>query len=152
MQAVLRIPDLFTLQKFAGAERILTREVAGVPLLVRVIVTAMRAGVNKLLIIWAPDVDRSAWDQCALFPLLRGLQIAHLVRRFDPDQPASWAGIAETVQEPFYWLPWNWVTHKRALAELVRLSAKPESWEAPALLDKHAVLGNETGRVHEAKG
>ena len=146
MRAVLVIPESSTLQQFAGAERILTREIAGVPLLIRVIATAMRAGVNTVLIVWPPDVDRSIWDQCGPSPLLRGLQIAHLVRRFDPRQPASWAGITETVQEPFYWLPWNWVTHRRALSGRTRQSAKPESWDAPALLDKQAVLGNPASR------
>jgi len=140
MQAVLVIPDSGILGKFPGSERILTREIAGVPLLIRVIATAMRAGVDKLLIIWPPDVDQSIWAQCVVSPLLRGLEIAHLVRQFDPQQPASWAGIAETVQEPFYWLPWNWVTHKRALTGLVQLLARPASWDAPALLEKQAVF------------
>ena len=151
MQAVLVIPESATLRKFRGAEPILTREIAGVPLLIRVIATGMRAGVDKLLIIWAPDVDRSIWDECAAAPLLRGLQIAHLVREFDPNQSSSWAGIAETVQEPFYWLPWNWITHRRALAALAPLQARPASWDAPALLEKQAVLGSTAEFVGQAK-
>ena len=152
MQALLVIPGLSTLQKFAGAERILIREIAGVPLLIRVIATAMRAGVTRVSIVWPPDVDRSIWGQCGSSPLLRDLQMTHLVRRFDPSQPASWAGIAETMPEPFYWLPWNWVTHKRALAELAPLSAKPELWDAPALLERQAVLGSPTSRPREMEG
>ena len=140
MQALLVIPESSTLQTFAGGERILTREIAGVPLLIRVIATAMRAGVNQLLIVWPPDVDRSIWAQCAVSPLLRGLPITHLVRQFDSSQPASWAGIADTVQGPFYWLPWNWVTHKRALAGLAPQSAPPVSWHVAALLEKQAIL------------
>lgn len=152
MQAVLVIPEKSTLQNFAGAGKILTREVAGVPLLIRVIATAMRADVDKLLIVWPPDVDRSMWDQCGSSRLLRGLQIAHLVCQFDPRQAASWAGIAETVQELFYWLPWNWVTHKRALAGLVRELAKPDSWDAPALLERQAICGNATSQPRETEG
>jgi phosphatidylglycerophosphate synthase len=140
MQAVFVIPESATLQKFGGGERILTREIAGVPLLIRVIATAMRAGVTSVLIVWPPDVDRSIWDQCAVSPVLRGLQIALLVRPFDPRLPASWAAIAETVEERFYWLPWNWVTNKRALAGLALQSARSVSWDAPALLEKQAVL------------
>jgi len=140
MQAVLVIPGSQLLQKFADAERILTREIAGVPLLIRVIATAMRAGVDRLLIIWPPDVDQSIWVQCAASPLLRGLQIARLVRQFDPRQPSNWADIAETVQEPFYWLPWNFVTHKWALTALAPVSARPVSCDAPALLEKQAVI------------
>jgi hypothetical protein len=141
MQAVLVIPKSSTLQKFADGENILTREVAGMPLLIRVIASAMRAGVDTLLIVWPEDDHRSIWAQCAASPLLRGLEIYHVVRRFDPRQPGCWAGIRETLQDQFYWLPWNWVTHKRALAGLTALSSPPESWDAPALLEKQAILG-----------
>jgi phosphatidylglycerophosphate synthase len=144
MQAVLVIPEARILREFADAEQILTREIAGVPLLIRVIATAIRAGVDRLLIIWPPDVDQSIWAQCAVSPLLKGLQIAHLVRQFDPRQGSGWAGIAETVQRPFYWLPWNWITHKRALAGLAPLSARPVSWDPPALLEKEAALRSPT--------
>ena len=44
MQAVIAIPTHQILQQFGGAEQALMREVAGVPLLVRVIATAVRAG------------------------------------------------------------------------------------------------------------
>ena len=144
MQAVLVIPESSTLQKFADGENILTREVAGVPLLIRVIATAMRAGVDKLLIVWPQDDLRSVLAPCLMSPLLRGLEINHVVRQFDPRQPASWAGIRETLQDQFYWVPWNWVTHKRALAGLMPLSGPPESWDAPALLEKQAILGGAT--------
>lgn len=134
MQGVLVIPELRTLRQFAGAERILTREIAGVPLLIRVIVTGLRAGLDRLLIVWPPDVDRSIWDEYAISPLLRGLQVAQLVWQFDPRESSSWASIAGTVQEPFYWLPWNWITHKRALAGIVPTSGRPASWDRPALV------------------
>ena len=141
MQAVLVIPDSQILRKFAVAEKILTREIAGVPLLIRVIATAMRAGVDQLLIIWPPDVDQSIWAQCAVSPLLRGLQIALAVRQFDPREPGSWASLGETLQKQFYWLPWNSVTHKWALSALAPVSIRPASWGAPALLEKQAVIG-----------
>lgn len=144
MQAVLVIPESSTLRKFADGENILTREVAGVPLLIRVIATAMRAGVDTLLIVWPQDDHRSMLASCLVSPLLRGLEINHVVRRFDPRQPASWAGIRETLQDQFYWVPWNWVTHKRVLAGLMPLSGPPESWDAPALLEKQAILGGAT--------
>lgn len=153
MHAVLVIPELAALAEFVDAERVLMRGIAGVPLLIRVIATGIRAGITELWIVWPPDVDRSVWDQCGSPPLLRGLQVVHLVRPFDPRQPASWAGLAEVVQEPFYWLPWNWVTTKRALAGLVTpLAAKPESWDAPALLERQAVVGSPTSRPREMEG
>lgn len=144
MQAVLGIPGLWTLRTFADGERILTREIAGVPLLIRVIATAMRAGVDKLVIIWPQDVNRSIWDECAASPLLRGLEIEHLVRQFDPREPGCWASLGDTLQEQFYWLPWNWITHKRALAGMSPLPTRPKSWGSPALLAKEAVLCDRT--------
>ena len=44
MQAVIVIPELSVLRNYADAEDVLTRGIAGVPLLIRVIATAMRAG------------------------------------------------------------------------------------------------------------
>ncbi|PWU11142.1 MAG: hypothetical protein C5B51_03250 [Terriglobia bacterium] len=141
MQGILVIPDSSTLRGFAGAERILTREISGVPLLIRVIATAMRAGMNHLLIIWPPDADRLLWDRCAGSPLLRNLRISHLYQGFEPREPASWAGIEWAIEDQFYWLPWNWITNKWALLGLAPLSGRPESWDAAALLEKHALLG-----------
>lgn len=145
MLAALVIPELSTLREFAGAEKILTQEIAGVPLLIRVIATGMRAGVDRLLIIWPPDADRSIWDRCAASPLLRGLRVAQLVRQFDPRESSNWASIADTVQEPFYWLPWNWITDKRALVGLAPISGRPVSWDRPALVAACETVAGETG-------
>src|SRR6202044_3634061 len=105
--------ELSELRNYADAEGVLTREIAGVPLLIRVVATAMRAGVDSLLVILPPDVDQSIWDRCEASPLLRGLQTGCLVRWFDPRRPDHWDALAVSLQEQFLWLPWNWVTHKR---------------------------------------
>jgi phosphatidylglycerophosphate synthase len=154
MQAVLVIPDSATLRKSAVAETILTREIAGVPLLIRVVATALRAGVNTLLVVWPPDVDQSMWVECAASPLLRGLETTHLVRQFDPREPDNWASLGETLQSQFYWLPWNWITHKWALTALAPQLERPESWDAPALLEKQAVTAFAINRsaAHHADG
>ena len=52
MQAVLAIPDLETLLHFGAQDDALMQRVAGVPLLVRVLATAVRAGVDSVLVIW----------------------------------------------------------------------------------------------------
>ena len=140
MQAVIVVPELFVLLNYADAEGVLTRGIAGVPLLIRVIATAMRAGADSLLLIWPPDVDRSIWNRCAASPLLQGLQIDHVVQPFDARQPASWAAIDAALKDEFLWLPWNWVTHKRALAGLAPLAVRPAAWDAPVLLEKQAAL------------
>lgn len=140
MQAVITIPELAVLRNYADAEGVLTREIAGVPLLVRAIATAMRAGVDSVLMIWPPDVDRSIWSRCAASPVLHGSQITHLVRPFDPRQPDHWDAIAVSLEEQFLWLPWNWVTYKRALTGLAPETVQPATWDAPALLKKLAAL------------
>ena len=140
MQAVIAIPELAVLRKYSEGEGVLTREIAGVPLLLRVIATARRAGADSLLIIWPPDVDPSIWDRCAASPLLHGLQTTCLVRPFDPRCHDNWEAIAGSLAEQFLWLPWNWVTHKRALMELAPLAVQLTAWNTPTLLEKRAAV------------
>ena len=59
MQAMIAIPPRQTLQQFGGPEQALMQEVAGVPLLVRIIATAVRAGLDSVLVIWPDDVANS---------------------------------------------------------------------------------------------
>src|SRR5260370_40434990 len=96
MQAVIAIPPLQTLQKHGGAEQALMQEVAGVPLLVRVIATAMRVGVDSVLVVWPDDVDSSIWERCAASHPLHGLKLYRFFRSpiFDPRRAASCAAIA----------------------------------------------------------
>jgi phosphatidylglycerophosphate synthase len=142
MQALIAIPELSVLRKYTDAEGALTREIAGVPLLVRVIATARRAGVDSLLVIWPPDVGQSIWDRCAAHPLLRDLQITSIVRPFDPRRHDDWLAIAASLADQFLWLPWNWVTNKRVLTELAPLAVQPASWDAPALLERRAAISH----------
>ena len=99
MQAVIAIPPSQTLQQLGGAEQALMQEVAGVPLLVRIIATAMRGGVDSLLVIWPDDVDSSIWERCAASRPLRGLKLYKLFRSsmFDPRCASSWRSAS---QEP----------------------------------------------------
>jgi phosphatidylglycerophosphate synthase len=124
MQAVLAIPALCVLRSYPDAEGVLTRKIAGVPLLIRVIATAMRAGTDKLLVIWPPDVDQSIWNRCSASPLLRGLNITAVAR---PEE------VAASLDEHRFWLPWNLVTHKRALPDVVEgVLLRPETTTAEA--------------------
>jgi len=140
MQAVIAIPDLSILGNHGDVEKVLTREIAGVPLLIRVIATARRAGADSLVVIWPPGIDQSIWNRCAASPLLQGLQVWRLVQPFDPRQPDSWSAIATLLERQFLWLPWNWVTHKRYLTGLSPLAVRPAAWDAPVLLEKQAAI------------
>lgn len=138
MQALITIPPRQVLQKHGGTEQALTQNVAGVPLLIRVVATAMRADVDSVVVIWPEDVDPAIWERCATSRRLLGLKMTKLACPlvFDPQSAASWAAIGEELETAFLWLPWNWVTHKRALAGLSPVPAPPTTWECPALIEK----------------
>jgi len=140
MQAVVAIPGLTALSNYSDGADVLTREIAGIPLLIRVIATARRAGADSLLVVWPEGVDPTVWSRCAAHPLLRGLRITYLVRPFDPQKPDNWRAVAAYLEDQFLWLPWNWVTHKRALAELAPPPHQPVAWNAPALLEKQSAI------------
>ena len=149
MQAVIAIPPRQTLLQFGAAEQALLQEVAGTPLLVRVIATAMRGGVDSLLVIWPDDVDPSIWERCAASRPLRGLKRYKLFRSsmFDPRSTDTWAAIATSLEDRFVWLPWSWITHKRALAGLPSIPVRPSNWDYPTLIEKRAVLYGSRVRV-----
>jgi phosphatidylglycerophosphate synthase len=138
VQAVLAIPGLETLRNYGDAAEVLMQKVAGVPLLIRVVATAARAGVNSVLVIWPEGVNSAILESCAESSLLKNIQVDHLVwpSTFDPQSPAHWAAIWGRLEDRFLWLPWNWVTHKRALARLTPASVLPSTWDYPALLEK----------------
>ena len=148
MQAVIAIPPRPELRKHGSAATALKQEVAGVPLLTRVIATAMRVGVDSLLVIWPDDVDSLIWDRCSASRPLQGLKLARLWSlTFDPRIAASWTGIAESIEDHFLWLPWNWIIDERATAGLAPMLVCPVVWDRPALLQKRAVLFGTRVRV-----
>lgn len=142
MQAVLAIPSLEALQRLGQGAEFLKKEVAGVPLLTRVLATAGRSGVDSILVIAPHGVKLASLKSFAESPSLRnGMRVEKLgwANPFDPSG-ADWASIAGLLQERFLWLPWNWITHKRGLAELPLSSIRPVTWERPVLLKKDTVL------------
>jgi phosphatidylglycerophosphate synthase len=129
------------------------RKVAGVPLLLRVIATAVRAGVDSVLIIWPEGTDSAIWESCAESPLLKGVKLRRLIvpNTFDPRSTASWAALAMLIEDRFLWLPWNWVTHKRILAGLSPIPIRPLTWERPVLMERGAVLDDTSFRVSSGR-
>ena len=129
MQAVMVVPS--------GAENTLTQKIAGVPLLVRVIATAMRAGVKELLLFWPCDIDTRIWDQVESSPALGGLH-SHQIQLFpfDPRQNGSWAAMSTLLNDEFLWLPWNFVTSSRILAAIEPSPVLPLNWDKPIRLSK----------------
>lgn len=132
MQAVIAIPS--------GFREVLAQDVAGVLLLIRVLATARRAGVNQVLLLWPADANPAIWEQCAASPTLRGLEIRKLESfPFDPRKNSSWSAICALLDEEFLWLPWNFVTSARILAAIEPSPAIPLSWARPERLSKELI-------------
>jgi phosphatidylglycerophosphate synthase len=140
VQAVLAIPGLETLLNYGDAIEVLMHEVAGVPLLVRVVATAARAGVDSVLIIWPEGLNPATLESYTESSLLKNIHVENLVwpNAFYLKSRTHWAAIAGRLEDQFLWLPWNCVTHKRSLAKLLPTSILPSTWEFPVLLEKRA--------------
>jgi phosphatidylglycerophosphate synthase len=142
VQGVLAIPGSEILQSHGGASEALMQKVAGVPLLVRVIATAVRAKVDSVLVIWPNDVDPAILESCAASSVLKGVRIEKVftASAFDPGSPTEWRSIAGRIEHHFLWLPWNLVTTKLMLLKVSPTRFRPVVWHRPALLEKHAML------------
>jgi phosphatidylglycerophosphate synthase len=143
-----------TLNLYGGPVQGLMREVCGVPLLVRVIKTAVRAGVDSLLVVWPSDVPQSIWlsSQAALATeALNGIVIVQH-EQFDPQRNSSWASVSSILKDEFLWLPWNWVTHKRALTNHSPSKGAPTTWSSPILLNKDAIVHSTGVGVSKEEG
>src|ERR1051326_2010906 len=142
MQAVIAIPDLETLKQYGGAKQALMCEVCGVPLLVRTIKAGIRAGVKSIVVIWPSRVPEAIWLCCQAALASECVDGITLVQAesFRPRQTSAWTAIAPLLAECFLWLPWNFVTHKRALLDLGATPVPPISWSQPVILEKVAVL------------
>lgn len=145
MQAVIAIPEFREVPDYE-ADEALTGDIAGVPQLVRVIATAMRAGVDEVLLLWPPHLDPGIWTYCSSFPTLRDLKVTVFQFPFDPPRRSSWAAIAALLDNEFLWLPWNWITTKQMLACLELSPVLPREWATPVRLTWELVLrGPRTG-------
>ena len=141
MQAVMAVPP--------GVDALLARKIAGVPLLERVLATAVRAGVKKLILFWPAGANPAIRDRCLNAPSVRGLQ-ALTIRSipFDPRKPSSWAAICSLLDDEFLWLPWNFVTTTRLLTAAEPSMVLPLSWMKPVRLSKEGLRpGVSTGGV-----
>ena len=138
MQAVMVIPE--------GAEKMLTQRVAGIPILERVLATAMRAGVRELVLFWPCEIDSALWAEAAESPLLRGLETIKIDSfPFDPKRSRSWNAIRTLLKDEFLWLPWNFITSSKLLASIEPYPPIPREWNKPVRLTKE-LLGTSTRR------
>jgi len=122
----------------------LTQRVAGIPLLERVLATAMRAGVREFVLFWPCGIDPALWEETAASPILRGLEAIKIDSfPFDPKRSRSWNAIRTLLKDEFLWLPWNFITSSKLLASIEPCSLIPRGWNKPARLMKE-LLGTST--------
>ena len=141
MQAVIAIPELRVLREYGDPEKMLMQKVAGVPLLVRVIATSMRAGVNELILFWPAGLDRAIWAECAGSVELRGLKTWMVPSfPFDPHKKSSWTAFAALLKDEFLWIPWNFITAAGVLAAVEPSPALPLSWDTPIRLTSEVLF------------
>ena len=119
MQAVIAIPALTVGAGKQTTTELLTRQVAGVPLLKRAILTASRAGATDILLISAEAMGHVMPEIFSKEILPSGSRIRVIqFSRFDPRDPSSWAKVETYLNQQFLWIPWNWVTTKQFLKNL----------------------------------
>ena len=137
MQAVVAIPEITSLVCGKKASELIMLPVAGVPLLIRTLVTAARAGADDILLICPAALSdqllRLFMQSSAKYRIpVRAIQL----NEFDPRAISSWAKLAPHLKEQFLWLPWNWVTTKQFLAHLPLAQIHSVNWAEPA----HAIF------------
>jgi phosphatidylglycerophosphate synthase len=154
MQAILAMPDSKRTQR--TVEELLFRDVAGIPLLVRAIAGASRAGADEVLLIFPGFIPCEIVKRIrengilAAGPLVKCISVLG----FDPGWSSGWRQISARLADEFLWIPWNWVTNKHALLRLPALEQKPESWSEPARLKRDVVVndGEPLRRAQKAEG
>jgi len=142
MQVVVAVPA--AIDTAAASVAGLTREICGVGLLERTLLTAQRAGASEVVLVWPTGMPIEA----ALNVLnSRRIQKKNnvrllLVESFDPDQPRTWVALQGELEDRFVWLPWNWVTNSRLLANLRDWGQSHTNWAMPGWVSKStAALG-----------
>src|SRR5215467_562860 len=122
MQIILAIPSNQGLQAYGGAKEALLREVSGVPLVIRIVATGLRAGADRVLVVHRdplPQEIQEALRSSKMLRAARDVEFAH-VQRFDPASRRNWRELAASLDDDLLWLPWNWVSNKYALSALTR--------------------------------
>lgn len=148
MQVVVAVPE--PTSSLAGLMTRLTREICGIGLLERTLLTAKRAGAREVLLLWPKSLPVELAETFLCSPRLLKKNNVRLqqVESFDPDQPSSWIAVRGQLDERFIWLPWNWITNARLLANLPDWGQSPTHWTAPAWIARYKVT---VGRTLQAQ-
>ena len=148
MQAVIAIPELVGIVGEQQATQMLMRPVAGVPLLVRTALTAVRAGADKVLLILPASFSGRLLQRITSELTYRGVEVTTLwLAEFDPRGGPGWLIVRPHLENQFVWLPWNWVTIKQSIMQLPLVKLAFVDWNKPAFTTLHEVDRNIASKV-----
>jgi phosphatidylglycerophosphate synthase len=133
MQAVIAIPELAGIVDEQQAIQMLMQPVAGVPLLMRTALTAVRAGASEILLICPAALSDRLLQRFIAELAPRGVQVTRIrLTDFDPQAWSSWVTLKPFLEKQFVWLPWNWVTIKQSIMQLPLVKLNFVDWKKPA--------------------
>jgi len=133
MQAVISIPELAGMVGEQQATQMLMRPVAGVPLLMRTALTAVRAGASQVLFVCPVALSDRLLQRLMTELTQHGVQVTSIrVAEFDPRAWSSWVTLKPFLEKQFVWLPWNWVTIKHSIVQLPLVKPEFVDWNKPA--------------------
>jgi phosphatidylglycerophosphate synthase len=154
VQALFVLPPIDDSESAESWYGRLCQNVAGVPLVVRVLATAAHGGVTSVLVV-RTSATPDWWIRKHLqSPSIRELpvQIIGVEPQFDPNDADSWSLLAPRLEPTFLWLPWNYVTLRRSLAALItsnvnRSGAMRGAVSGPAVVVTNVMLTECRGRL-----
>ena len=140
MQAVIAIPELASHMNEKQATGMLMRPVAGVPLVIRTVLTAERAGARRVLLICPAVLSERLVRRFSVELTRRGVQVATFrICEFNPHAWSGWIILRPYLEKQFVWLPWNWVTTKQSIIQLPLVKFDSVDWSKPASTTLHDI-------------
>jgi phosphatidylglycerophosphate synthase len=141
MQAVIAIPEMFALMRKEKAAELLLRQIAGVPLVIRTVLTAARAEANDILLICPAALSEQIMQQLVGSTAEFGIHISVVqLADFDPFASSGWRALKPHLHQQFLWVPWNWVTTKQLLAHVPVAQFHSVNWAEPACTTFYEVI------------
>jgi phosphatidylglycerophosphate synthase len=149
MQAVIAIPEMFGLVRKEKAAELLLRPIAGVPLVIRTVLTAARVGGNDILLICPAAFSEQLIQQLVGSTAQFGIHVSVVqLQDFDPRPSSGWWALRPHLHQQFLWVPWNWITTKQSLAKLLLVDIRSVDWCKPAYTRFHEVTRDDFSSAH----
>ncbi|HKU24395.1 MAG TPA: CDP-alcohol phosphatidyltransferase family protein [Candidatus Sulfotelmatobacter sp.] len=153
MQAVIAIPEFIALLSEQSASDLLTFPIAGIPLLLRTVLTASGSGADETVLICPTILSDKLIQRLTEDAVQRKVRITVIrVRSFDPKARSSWVMLKGYLKNSFLWLPWNWVTTKQFLTHLPQLAFPSIDWAKPAHTTMNEVIRDTTSTLLNIEG